>query len=101
MEGHQGGQEAVLKLMCLGTCDAGIDRGFDRGDGAQNPDDRRALGGDFGQLNSRPDGRIHGRNRQPFFSGDAAGTQIPHGRAYGSNALLRHWETQPPVLLTH
>ncbi len=98
-EGCRGGQEAVPKLVCLGAGDAWTDRGFARADGAHSPDDRRALGGDLGPLDSRPDDRCHEGSQQPVLSSEAAGTRIPDGEVYDGHALLRRRETHPPVLL--
>ncbi len=100
-EGCRGGQEAVPKRVRLGACNAGTDRGFARADGAHSPDDRRALGGDLGPLDSRPDDRFHGGSQQPVLGREAAGTRIPGGGVYDGHALLCRRETHPPVLLTH
>ena len=43
--GCRGGQEAVRKLLRLGACDTGTDRGVARTDGPSGPDDRGHLEG--------------------------------------------------------
>ena len=56
MEGCGRSQEAVRELVRVGAGDAGdagTDRGVAQADGSSGPDDRRELGGNLGQLDSR------------------------------------------------
>ncbi len=77
------------KLVCVGACDAGSDRGVVRADGARNPHDRSALGGSLGPLYSRANNRPHGRTRQPFLSRGSEGTRLPDGGVCDGHVLLR------------
>ena len=101
MEGCGRSQEAVRELVRVGPSDAGADRGVARVDGTCRPDDRRALGGYSGPLDSRSDDGLHRGNQQPVLSREAQGARVPVGRIHDHCALLRRRETHPTVLLTH
>ena len=60
MEGCGRSQEAVRELVRLGEGDEGAGRGVARADGPSRSDDRRALGGYSGPLDSRSDDGLHG-----------------------------------------
>ncbi len=100
-EGCRGGQETVSKLVRLGAGDKGANRRTARADGPSCPDDRGALGGNLGPLDSRSDDRLHGGSQQLVLSCEAQSPRAPDGGIHDRHALLRRRETHPPVLLTH
>jgi hypothetical protein len=55
----------------------------------------------LGQLDSRPDDRLHGGSQQPVLSREAQGARVPDGGINDQHALLRCREAHPAVLLTH
>lgn len=100
-KGCRGGQKTGVKLVCLGACDAGAHRGFALADGRHSPDDLSTLGCDLGRLDSRPDYGLYGRNQQPVFKREAAGTRISDGGVDDCYALFCRLETRHPMLLNH
>jgi hypothetical protein len=101
IEGCRRGLEAILKLLCLDACNAGTDQRFARADGAHNSDDRRAIGGDLGPLDSRPDDRCRRGSQQLVLSRKAQSSRVPYGGTHDRHAMLRSWENHTPVLLTN
>ena len=101
MEGCGRSQKAVRELVRVGPSDEGTNRGVARTDGPCRPDNRRALGGYSGPLDSRADDGLHGGTQQPVLSCDAQGPRVSIGRIHDNHALLRRRETHPTVLLTH
>ena len=82
-------QEAVRELVRVGPGDEGANRGVARADGPCRTDDRRALGGYFGPLDSRADDGLHGGTQQPVLSCEAQGPRVSVGRIHDNHALLR------------
>jgi len=76
MDGCRGSPEAVPKLVCLGACDAGTERGFALADGAHSPAEGWALGGDLGPLDWWPDDHLHGRIQQLVLGREAQNPQV-------------------------
>ena len=100
MEGCGRSQEAVRELVRVGPGDEGTNRGVARADGPCRSDDRRALGGYSGPLDSRANNRLHGGFQQLVLSREAVGSRIPDGGIYDGHTLLRRRETHPAVQLT-
>lgn len=88
-------------MVRLGARDAGPKRRTARADGPSCPDDRRALGGNLGPLDSRTDDRLHGGFQQPVLGREAKGSWLPDGGEHDRHALLRRLETHPTELLLH
>jgi len=89
MEGCGRSQEAVRELVRVGPGDEGTNRGVARTDGPCRPDDRRALGGYSGPLDSRSDDGLHGGTQQPVLGCEAQGPRVPVGGIHDHHALLR------------
>jgi len=89
MEGCGRSQEAVRELVRVGPGDEGGDRGVARADGPRRSDDRRALGGYSGPLDSRADDGLHGGTQQPVLGCEAQGPRVSVGRIHDHHALLR------------
>ena len=101
MEGCGRSQEAVRELVRVGPGDEGTNREVARTDGPCRSDDRRALGGNLGPLDSRADDGLHGGTQQPVLGCEAQGPRVSDGRIHDHCALLRRRETHPTVLLTN
>ncbi len=89
MEGCGRSQEAVRKLVRMGPGDEGTNRGVARTDGPCRPDDRRALGGYSGPLDSRSDDGLHGGTQQPVLSCEAQSPRVSVCGIHDHHALLR------------
>ncbi len=76
MEGCGRSQEAVRELVRVGPGDEGTNRGVARTDGPCRPDDRRALGGYCGPLDSRSYDGLHGGTQQPVLGCGAKGQRV-------------------------
>ena len=100
-DGYGGSQEAVRELVPVGPGHEGADRGVARAGGPCRPNDRRALGGHSGPLDSRSDDGLHGGTQQPVLGCEAQGPRVSVGRIHDNHALLRRRETHPTVMLTH
>ena len=89
MEGCGRSQEAVRELVRVGPGDEGTNRGVARADGPSRSDDRRALGGNLGPLDSRADDRLHGGTQQPVLGCGAQGPRVSACGIHDHHALLR------------
>ena len=99
MEGCGRSQEAVRELVRVGPSDAGADRGVARADGPCRPDDRRALGGYSGPLDSRSDDGFHGGTQQPVLGCEASGLLIRRGKVHDYHTITIRCTTYHPVIL--
>ena len=101
MEGCGRSQEAVRELVRVGPGDEGTNRGVVRADVPCRPDDRKALGGYSGPLESRSDDGLHGGTQQAVLGCEAKGPRVSVGGLHDHHALIRRRETHPTVLLSH